>query len=149
MAVSDLPFYSPVKMNFYSVLLHISSDTTYCVYVHILIFRSDFVFGQKWTIPNNGGSSIIIFFPGKTHSTSSWSQQIVPSIQVLLLKITVRSWESHELSDVQLAWGRKRCFMLLCTFLSSYNMGTKLETLISIRSVFHTCGDGKRDKLEN
>lgn len=28
-------------------------------------------------------------------------------------------------------------------------MGTKLETLIFIRSVFHTCGDGKRDKLEN
>lgn len=39
--------------------------------------------------------------------------------------------------------------MPLCSFLSSNSMGTKLETLIFIRSVFHTCGDGKRDKLEN
>lgn len=72
---------------------------TYYVYVHILIFKSDFFFfGQKWIIPNHGGSSIIIIFPGKTHSTSSWSQQIVPSIQVLLLKITVRDRESHNMN---------------------------------------------------
>lgn len=138
MVVSDLPLLTCENEFLLRITTHQFWYYTYCVYVQILIFKNYFFFflTKKWIImrfsSSSGGSSIIIFFPGKTHSTSSWGQQTVPSIQVLLwrpLSEVMRVTTSTEWCAAGIG-KQKRCFMLLCSFLSSYNTGTKLETLI-------------------